>query len=501
MADVTVRPSTQIKVRLDTTPAISREIFEEFSFFVQGYKFMPAYKTGRWDGRVSMYDGRTKELPKGLLPRLKDWADDNGYTINVQDIERVKPQIPWDPTWLDKWDQYCRLPLREHQTLAISQSLRFNFSLIRLATGGGKSMVCYGVCRYLLENMDRDILVLVPSISLTEQLKSDFQDYQVPGWDAEDHVHLLYGGQERDSNKRIWVSTWQTAVKMPPAWFRRFGALIVDEAHGADSKSITKISDAMPHTPFRMGMTGTLEGTVIHTLEMQARFGRIVEVASSKELMELGVLAPLKIDVLRLQYSQEERQLAKHLDYQGEINFLVSNPRRNKLLTKLALTSQGNTLMLFNYIEKHGAGLYDELVKGAEAHGKKIYYIAGKTDVEDRDVIRKVLEKENNAILLASYGTLAVGVNIKNLHNLIFAHPYKAKVRVLQSIGRALRTAAGKDGAKLIDIIDDLSTASRGSHRKANAALNHGIERLKLYDAEGFDYKVLELPMPPRPGV
>lgn len=399
MTDITVKPHTQLNVRLDLSSAISNEIREEFSFFVNGYKFMKSYKSGHWDGRISMYDARLRLFPRGLLPRLKEWADDQGYVINVDDIDKVKPQIPWDPSWLDRWAEYSKYEPREHQVRAISSALRYNFSLVRLATGGGKSMVCYFVSRYLLENTNKDILILVPSISLVEQLKSDFEDYAV-GWDTDANVHLLYGGKDRESSKRIWVSTWQTAVKMPASFFSRFGALIVDEAHGADSKSITAISNNMPNAPFRMGMTGTLEGTVIHTLEMQARFGRIVEIASSKELMEEGLLAPLKIDVLRLNYSQEERAIAKHLDYQGEIDFLISNPRRNKLLCNIALKSKGNTLMLFNYIERHGAVLHEMLTKKAAENGKTIHYISGKTDVEVREKIRKVLDTDNRSIVL-----------------------------------------------------------------------------------------------------
>jgi hypothetical protein len=80
-------------------------------------------------------------------------------------------------------------------------------------------------------------------------------------------------------------------------------------------------------------------------------------------------------------------------------------------------------------------------------------------------------------ILLASYGTLAVGVNIRNLHNLIFCHPFKGRILNLQSIGRILRKSNSKNIVYLYDLCDDYRKG-----KKVNHAYKHATARLEIYE-------------------
>ena len=92
--------------------------------------------------------------------------------------------------------------------------------------------------------------------------------------------------------------------------------------------------------------------------------------------------------------------------------------------------------------------------------------------------------KESDAIIVASYGTFSTGVNIRNLHNIIFASPSKSRVRNLQSIGRGLRLGENKEQAVLFDVADDFRIG-----KFANFTLKHFAERVKIYDEEKFNYK------------
>jgi len=396
MADIIIHYQNQIKCRLECSGGIAYEIAEAFSFYVKGYKFMPQYKSGRWDGRIKMFDVRTRLFPRGLLPRLVEWCSNNDYVIKIDSDDKAKfrPQVEYDIAFLDNWKKYGKLEPKSYQKSSIETALKQNQTLILSPTGSGKSYVIYMIVRYLLEHTKEDILITVPTTSLVEQLYSDFNDYAVD-WNVENYVTKIYSGKEKNTKHRVKISTWQSIYKLPSSWFSRFGAYICDEAHGADAKSISSIVDKIPDAPIRIGLTGTLDGSKLHELEMLSRFGNLFVAATTKDLMDSGDLAELDIRCLKIRYSDDDVKLVKSLDYQGEIDFLVSNERRNNVLVNAALNEPKNVLMLFNFIDKHGAKLYDLLKAKADQYNKKIYYIHGGIEVEDRERIRQLLEKEN----------------------------------------------------------------------------------------------------------
>ena len=496
MTDITIHYNNELKAFLECEPSISYEISEAFAFFVKGYKFMPAYKAGRWDGKIRLYSIKDRQFYIGLMQNLVQWCEENGYTIayaNKTDFANSFTEIN-DEQWAELLTKGKYEP-RWYQENAVKYALTNSKSLILSPTGSGKSYIIYLIIRHLLEYYEGDILIVVPSTGLVEQLFGDFSEYVTDGWDVEENVHRLYGGKEKYLNKRVTISTWQTARLLPKSWFERFQSYICDEAHEADSKCQSAIIDQMAHARFRLGLTGTLDGTAMHELEMQARFGSIYVAAKTKALQDEGALAQLKIECLQLRYTKEEIDLVKHLDYQQEIAFIVGHKKRNYLLAKAAIDCDGNTLMLFNFIEKHGMILYEMLKPMCEKAGKKLYYISGNVDVDEREKIRMILEKEDNCILLASFGTTKRGVNFKNLDNLIFCHPFKATITILQSIGRSLRPNAKKLYARLIDICDDFSYTTKKGTKKQNTTLRHFLERLKTYVNEKWNYKIIQIQM------
>ena len=332
----------------------------------------------------------------------------------------------------------------------------------------------------LKESKQNKILIVVPTTSLVEQLFKDFKDY---GYNSERNVHKIYQGHDKETNKRVIITTWQSVYNMPKKWFSDIGTVIGDEAHLFKAVSLTKIMTKLTKCKYRVGLTGTLDGTKTHKLVLEGLFGNVNKVVSTTELQEKGKLAALKIFCLVLQHGKTERDFIKDKTYQEEMDFLVSNEKRNKYIRNLCLSLQGNSLCLFQYVEKHGEILKQLIEEKAE--DKKIFYVHGGVEAEEREKIRFITEKSDNAIIIASYGTFSTGINIRNLHNIVFASPSKSRIRNLQSIGRGLRLKDNDSSATLYDISDDLT-----HNEKENYTLAHFRERINIYNEEDFDYEI-----------
>lgn len=491
MADIKVHYVNQLHCKIECDKSIAYEIWEQIAFFVPGYKFSPKFKAGIWDGKIRLLNLRTGLMYKNLLPKVYAWAVDQGYTMALVEKKAFKPLVEFDPAWLDRWAEYGTMEPMQHQRQYIAEALSRNQCLALSPTSSGKSYIIYMCVRYLLEHTEGNILVTVPSTSLVEQLYSDFEEYAV-NWSVEDNVQRLYGGKDKTMNKRVVISTWQSIYKNDASWFRPYTSYFCDEAHGADAKSISGIIDNLPHAAIRIGLTGTLDGTLIHELEMQGRFGSVVKKITTRELMDLGLVARLNIKCYRLKYTKEECEaVSKAKDYDKEIAYVLGHKGRNEFIVRRAFEEPGNTLILFNFIEKHGDILHKMLEERAAQEGKEVFYITGKMKTEERERIRKLMEEKSNVILLATYGVLSTGVSIKNLDHIVFAHPYKAKIKNLQSIGRGLRLRKGKTSATLTDIGDDFSYTPKTKER-VNHLMRHFVERLKVYMSEEFDYEVFD---------
>lgn len=284
----------------------------------------------------------------------------------------------------------------------------------------------------------------------------------------------------------VTISTWQSVYTLPKQFFQDFKVIYGDEAHLFKAKSLVSILHKMTETPYRYGTTGTLDGTKTHKLVLEGLFGPVYKVTTTKELMDKGQLANLKIFSLVLNYEDEIKKANKDNKYPEEMDFLVQHQPRNRFIRNLALDQKGNTLVLFQFVEKHGKILFDMIHDKDSA--RKVFFVYGGTDTEQREQIRKITEGEDDAIIIASYGTFSAGINIVNLHNIIFASPSKSRIRNLQSIGRGLRRNKQKVECKLYDIGDDLTWKGR-----KNYTLLHMIERLKIYNDEHLDYTLVKV--------
>lgn len=474
---------------VDCDRGIAAELSEFFSFYVPGYKFMPAYKNRIWDGKIRLFNGMTNELNAGLFVYLYNFCKERDYKLDVVETDYGLPyeENKFDIDELNNMlvDINIPFPLRDYQYKAVSQAIRRERAILLSPTGSGKSFIIYTLVRWILQQDDRaKVLIVVPTTSLVEQLYSDFKDY---GWDVATNVHRIYSGKDKATAMRVVISTWQSIYKFPKQWFEQFHGVFGDECHGFKSKSLSSIMNKATEAKYRFGTTGTLDGTQTHKLVLEGLFGPVFKVTSTKQLQDEDTLAPLDISVLLLNYPESIRQDFGKQTYQQEIDFIVKNKARNNLIRNLALDRTGNTLVLFQLVEKHGKVLYDLISSKAELD-RKVFFVSGAVGADDREAIRKIVEKQSNAIIVASMGTFSTGINIKNLHNIIFASPSKSQIRVLQSIGRGLRKSDDGSTTQLFDIADDLHWKSR-----QNFTLLHSAERVKIYNKEQFNFKIVKV--------
>jgi len=491
MSDLVVKQKNYSALQIECEPHVASELTDFFSFETPGYKYMPAYKNGRWDGKTRLFNSRNNELPVGLWEYLQDFVSPRNYTIGVErdDVYGTPDsKLAVRPLDVYKFIQKLNLPfeVREYQFDAICQALQSRRIILLSPTGSGKSLIIYVLMMWYLEHYDKRLLIVVPTLSLVQQMFSDFDEY---GLDADAVCHRIYSGMPKnDIPQRVFISTWQSIYKLPSTWFEQFGCVFGDEVHGFKAKSLSGIMNKSREAEFRFGLTGTLDGTQCHKLVLEGLFGRVYKVTTTKKLMDADTLAELKINILRLRYPREVcRDIINSKDYHYEIDYIVGNIKRNRLIKNLAVAQEGNTLVLFQYVEKHGKILFD-LIKNKVDENRKVFYVSGEVDAELREEIRKIVEKEENAIIVASLGTFSTGVNIKNLHNIIFASPSKSQVKVLQSIGRGLRKSENGKHTTLYDIADDMHV-----DKKKNYTLLHALERMKIYKREKFDYKIHEV--------
>ena len=494
--DYIIRKTNEVYVKIECERGLAQELSEYFTFFVPGFQFTPAYRNKIWDGRIRLYDLRTNLIYHGLLPYIESFCQERDYTFEYGD---PRPDLTDDYSeyHADKFIKELKLQsrgqdigVRDYQKNAFIHGMRNHRGLFLSPTASGKSLIIYLLIRQFLSYKGcKKILIVVPTTSLVEQLYNDFRDYSTANdFEVSENIHRIYQGKDKVSDLPVYISTWQSIYQMPKEYFENFDAVIGDEAHLFKAQSLAKIMTQCINTKYRIGLTGTLDGTKTHKLVLEGLFGPVNKVTTTKELMENKQVADFEIKCLILKHEDEICKQIKGKTYQQELEYLILNTERNKFIKNLAVSLKGNTLILYQFVDKHGKILYDMISNTKNIGDRKIFFVYGKTDTEIREEIRRITETLNDAIIIASYGTFSTGINIRNLHNIIFASPSKSRVRNLQSIGRSLRLGENKEKAVLYDIADDMRVGSY-----MNFTLRHFVERTKIYNDEKFTYKIYKI--------
>ena len=451
------------------------EISDHFTFNVPGARFMPAFKNKLWDGKIRLFNNASHTIYVGLLDEIKEFCSQRDYQIDyLTDFSAESFSIDEAKDFISSLQLPSHLELRDYQVKSLAQCIRNRRSTLISPTASGKSLIIY----FLTQYYNTKTLIVVPSTGLVHQLASDFKEYGFTG-----EVHKIFSGQEKDSDANIVISTWQSIYKLKKPWFKQFNLVIGDEAHHFKATSLTSIMTKLTEAKYRFGFTGSLDGTETNELVLVGLFGPKIQLTTTSELIENKYLSPFRIKALVLSYDDQTRELCKKFDYKDELDFIVQCERRNNFIRNLALSLTGNTLILYQFVEKQGKVLYNKIQD--KAGERKVFFVHGNVDGDKRNDIRHIVEQEKDAIIVASYGTFSTGVNIKRIHNIVFASPFKSKIRGLQSIGRGLRKGQDKEMATLFDIADDLKWKSRSNH-----TLKHFISRIEIYTNEKFEYKI-----------
>ena len=451
---------------------------------------MPQVRNKVWDGKIRLFNNRNHTLYYGLINHIAKFCQEREYKLKID--KNIEAADNWSLQDTIDFEKDLGLPFeaRDYQREAFTYAVRNRRGVLLSPTASGKSLIIYMLSQHFAIQPGGKVLIIVPTTSLVQQMAKDFKDY---GFDQD--VHCITSGVDKNALEQVTVSTWQSIYKMPKSYFDQFDCVIGDEAHLFKSKSLTTIMTNLTSCKYRFGLTGTLDGAQTHKLVLEGLFGPVKQVVKTKELIDSKQLADFDIKAIVLKYGDEACKALKDAKYQDEVDWIVRNEERNKFLANLALSLKGNTLMLFQFVEKHGKVLEQMITERVE-EGRKVFYVHGGTDADTRESVRAITEKENNAIIVASYGTFSTGINIKRLHNIIFTSPTKSRVRTLQSIGRGLRKGGGdeeagieeKEQATLFDIADDLTWKAR-----VNYTLKHFAERVKIYNDEKFNYKIYKV--------
>lgn len=480
MTDVIIDKVNEVYIKVRSEPHIEREIYELFKFHVPQSKFINRMRKTRWDGYIHLYSLKTKQIYYGLLDKILDYCKENQY--NVQN--NVKPNTikltEGDYRYFLNSLNLSKQP-RDYQEQAFKDCVRDGRSLTLSPTGSGKSLLIYMLAQFYTNVTNKKTLIIVPTTTLVHQMADDFESY---GYTKP--VHRITAGVTKTTDCEIVITTWQSLHNCDSDWYEQFDCVFFDEAHLCKAKVLTSILTSLKNCKYRFGFTGTLDNVDVNILTLEGLFNTQNKVITTHELIERKQLADLKIKILVLDYNQDIRKIAKKYTYQDEIDFLINSQDRNNFITNLVSSLDGNTLVLYDRVDSHGKVLYN-MIKQNKVES---YFVHGGVEGQERNLVRQKVEDSNQAVIVASFGVFSTGVSIVNLHNIVYASPTKSKIRNLQSIGRGLRVSDQKKTATLYDIADDLSYKN-----KRNYTLNHLLERVKNYDNEQFQYKIINVPI------
>ena len=477
---VRIEKVNEVFVRVIAEPSTKMELSDHFTFDVPGAKFMPSYKNRVWDGKIRLLNVMTGMIYAGLVSAIQKFCELREYNVELGPGLEETSAVPDDYGYelIKDLNVSEKFKLRDYQNFAVTKAIRSNRALFLSPTASGKSFIIYLIMRHHLE-LGRKVVVVVPTTSLVDQMASDFLEYN----NGEPlNIHKIRAGADKYKEADITITTWQSVYEQKKDFFDKFDVIFGDEAHNFKAKSLVSILEKMPAVKYRYGLTGTLDGSLTNKLVLEGLFGEVVTVTKTKQLMDEGHLSTLSIKAIVLKYPDEIKKENKGKTYQEEIDWIVRNQSRNQYVKNLAFNLKGNTLILFQYVDKHGQVLFD-LLKQSENHN--VYFVHGGVNTDERESIRHEVRGSRDNIICASYGTFSTGINIPELDNLIFASPSKGRIRNLQSIGRVLRKGNDKNSAVLYDIVDDLQWKNT-----QNFAVKHFMDRVNIYNEEGFDFKI-----------
>jgi superfamily II DNA or RNA helicase len=400
------------------------------------------------------------------------------YVVDQELSKTINPKIE-NPTV----KTFKNFVYRDHQKTSIDLALENGRGVIVIPTAGGKTLIMAGIIESIRKSLNDEsalAVVLVPSIQLVEQTSKDFEGYgmeKITKWSGNNTP-------EPDATTIIAGNQILLSEKTDISILSNVKILLVDEAHVLrKGNEINKIFNLI-QTDYIFGFTGTLPSTPLDEWNIIGKIGPILYEEKTKSLELKKYVSNFKIVILNISHKNPPTFVANQLNpteaYNNEIDYLMNNQRRNQIISKVSFRLKNNTIIMVDRID-HGLNLETEL-KAICGEEKIIYFIRGSTDLDEREKIRKLMEEKDNIVAIAVSKIFSTGINIPNLHNIIFASAGKAKIKIMQSIGRALRLHPTKTMATIIDVADNTKYGKI-----------HLNERLQLYTKEKYNYEKKEI--------
>lgn len=413
---------------------------------------------------------------------ILDFLKEQKVSFNLEMTEEFKKVLSSPP--LQQELVRFNLPLRDYQEESLLKALEYRSGIILLPTSAGKTLVMGTLVASILKQHPLKTLVLVPNIQLVTQSYSDFIEYGIP----EEEVTMWTGNHVPNPEASIVISNVQIlqSEKQDLSLLKKIGLLLVDEVHVCKKTNlINKIIDEIP-AKYRFGFTGTLPDSPLDQWNIFGKFGRVIYQKKSIDLRDQKYISEVSVAVLKLFYKHlpnfsQASSLNPIQAYEEEIQFLQNYPFRNNIIAKIVNKVDKNILIMVDRI-LHGEELFKVL---SEKTNKQVYFVHGNVEVEEREKIRALMESSDNVACIAISRIFSTGINIKNLHHIVFASIGKARIKIIQSIGRTLRKHASKKKATIFDLWDNLKYGN-----------NHTLERLNLYETEEIPYTITEIKEP-----
>ena len=429
----------------------------------------------------------TGRFEPGLYFEIRKYLTTKQYVGDVKTDELLYDVIKPSKKW-EKNTQYntevvpLALPLRDYQEEIVQKALSIGRGTIVLATAGGKTLTAASLLTklFLLHGSSFKCLYIVPDLGLVEQTTGDFKSYNVPF-----SVSKWTGNNPLDDNPgNVIVANLGIlqSKNTDLSWIANIDALVVDEVHkirkGNEVNKIIKLIK----TPIRFGFTGTMPESFMDQWNIIGKIGPIIYEKHSHELRLENYVSNVQVQILKLKYSEDpfkDTTISSANLYREEQRFLMRSQFRNNVIGKLSCKLTNNTLILIDYIE-HGETLYKTIKQLCP--DKQIYFIRGEVEVTEREKIRALIENRTDVVVVAISKIFSTGINIKNLHFIVFACGGKAKIKIVQSIGRGLRLHKDKDKLIIFDIADEFKYSTA-----------HMEKRINLYEKEKIQYSIKEI--------
>lgn len=498
MAAINIKHFDENYVQIVAERSQLLEMKESFSFFAAGYQFNPKYKSGYWDGRISLINFKEgNRIRKGLIPSILNFCNQREYQLIVDDGV-LDGYGKFNVTSEQVIQMYGKLnsPYKPHrsQVDTVTHCINNDRSIILAPPNNGKSYAIHGISSFYAKAGLR-VLVVIDRIQLVNQLCANMET------EYRGNLNFSYGNvyniNTPDVKVDVYFTTWQSCYNNQQKWFRQFDVIIGDEVHKFAADSLRKLFDKCGHIKYRHGLTGTLSNdSKINELELTGMFGEPQRVSTTQQDIEDGISSKPVIHAILRKYSPSliKKIYQKHgvknqynnlaLPFRNEIQFLESDSERNRFICKLDQSLKGNNLIAFRRAD-HGQLIVDKIRQSQPE--KPVMLIHHKVKITEREKFADIIRQSKNSTAVASVGTSSYGLNIKNLNNIICACQIKGSIDVIQLLGRGIRIDDGKNSFNMYDIGDDLTY-----NGKENVTLNHFKTRLEIYAKEGHEIRLIQ---------